>query len=269
MTGLTFKLRAQPGERLDLSPLVPGALASLSVAEVERLPIGTTRQGVSVADVFSVSGSPGDTLTFEGGSDRLDFVGASHGGGTILVEGDVGAYAGRHMSAGRLEIRGNAGPFLASGLKGGFITVAGDAGESVGGPRTGERFGMEGGAVVVSGAVGARAGDRMRRGTIIGKGRCGPLAGVRMMGGTIWAEGGFGGAPGTMMRRGTLIAPSVERLAATFVDCGRHDLLVLRIMSAYFTALLGALAPKPIAAPVRRFAGDMAALGKGEILLLG
>ncbi len=268
MSGLKLKLRNPPPERIDMSRVAPGALAGLPIIEIERLIVGASKNGARLADVFAVSGAPGEDLTIEGGSDRLDFVGAGHGGGTILVEGDAGAFAGRGMTSGRLDIRGNAGPWLATGLAGGFVSVTGDAGDSLGAPRAGERFGMMGGTVAVAGHVGARAGERMRRGAIVARGKCGPLAGARMMGGTIWADGGFGATPGVMMRRGTLIAPSVERLTATFADCGKHDLVVLRILSAYFAAALGALAPNPLPSSARRLAGDMAALGKGEILLL-
>lgn len=269
MSGLKLKLRNPPPERLDMSRIVPGLLAALPIIEIERLDVGTSRIGVKLADLFTVTGGAGDALAIEGGSDRLDFVGASHGGGTIVVEGDVGAYAGWRMSSGRLDIRGKAGPWLASGLSGGLVSVAGDAGDYLGAPRAGERFGMAGGTVVVAGNAGARAGDRMRRGTIIARGKCGPLAGARIMGGTIWAEGGFAESAGAMMRRGTLIAPSGTRVAPTFVDCGQHELVILRIMSSHFASALGQLAPKPLPGLARRFAGDMAALGKGEILLLG
>ena len=126
---------------------------------------------------------------------------------------------------------------------------------------------MIGGIVVVEGNVGARAGDKMRRGTVIVRGKTGPVAGSRMIGGTIWAEGGFGVEPGLMMRRGTLIGSGVERLLPTFVDCGNHDLVIVRILSRYLKATLGDLAPKPMPLFVRKIAGDMATIGKGEILL--
>lgn len=267
MSGLRLKLRAQPDERLDLSQVVPGALAGMPVIDIERLVIGSTRRRLRVADVFSVSGVVGDSLTIDGGSDRLDFVGAGHAGGTIVVEGDVGAYAGRRMRAGELDVRGSAGPWFASGLGGGVVKLKGAAGDNLGAPSAGERFGIAGGIVIIEGGAGASAGDRMRRGTVIVRGACGPMAGLRMMGGTIWAEGGFGEAPGTMMRRGTLIGPSVARFPPTFADCGRHELLILRILSRYLADALGALAPGPVNGPVRRWAGDMATIGKGEILL--
>ena len=131
----------------------------------------------------------------------------------------------------------------------------------------GERFGMAGGTVVVAGNIGNRAGDKMRRGTILVKGTTGAQTGTRMVGGTIWAEGGLGADPGFMMRRGTLIAPKVERLLPTFVDCGKHDLVVARILSRYLKKELGPLAPAPLPLFVRKIGGDMATIGKGEILL--
>ena len=70
-----------------------------------------------------------------------------------------------------------------------------------------------------------------------------------------------------MLRRGTLIGASVERMLPTFADCGRHDLNIAKIMNKHFAEVLGAAAPRPMPLLVRRFAGDLATIGKGEILL--
>lgn len=266
MSALTLKLRAAPDQRLDLSALSPAKLATLSQGDIEALPIGTGRRPVKLGDLFSIAGTPGDTLVIDGSSSRLDGVGTGLQDGTIIVEGDVGAYAGRRMKGGRLEIRGAAGAYLASGLRGGLV-LAQSAGDLAGAPQAGERFGMLGGTVVIAGDVGERAGDRMRRGAIIAKGRFGASAGSRMMGGTLWSETGFGAGPGPLMRRGTLIGPSVERLLPTFSDAGIHDLNVLRLISRYFAETLGSLAPATLPGKVRRISGDLATIGKGEILL--
>ena len=53
----------------------------------------------------------------------------------------------------------------------------------------------------------------------------------------------------------------------TFADSGKHDLVILRVLSRYLTATLGPLAPRPLSGAVRKFAGDLATIGKGEILL--
>ena len=267
MSGYTFRLKAPASERLDLSALTPEKLATLAGHEIASLKVGLGRVPLAVSEAFDVSGTSGDTVTIEGSGAILDFVGAGLTSGTIRVNGDVGSYAGRKMTGGKIEINGNAGNFLASGLSGGLIHVKGNAANNLGGILAGDRFGMIGGIVVVEGNVGARAGDKMRRGTVIVRGKTGEAAGSRMIGGTIWAEGGFGPAPGLMMRRGTLIGTSVERLLPTFVDCGNHDLVIVRVLNRYLKATLGELAPKPMPLLVQRIAGDLATIGKGEILL--
>jgi formylmethanofuran dehydrogenase subunit C len=265
MSGFVFKLRAAPAERLDLSRLIPSRLATLSDYDIAQIEIAA--DGTRTGDVFTISGSAGDTVTIDGGSARLDFVGAGLDGGTLIVEGETGAYAGTGMSGGRLDIRGNAGAWLATGMKDGLITVKGSVGDFVGGPRTGDKQGMAGGTVIVEGNAGERAGDRMRRGTIIVRGTIGPAAASRMMGGTLLTETGFGASPGPLLRRGTLIGPKVDRMLPTFADCGRHDLRIVPILNRYFAETLGALAPKALPRVVRRFLGDQASIGKGEIIL--
>ena len=88
-----------------------------------------------------------------------------------------------------------------------------------------------------------------------------------MMGGTLLTETGFGASPGPLLRRGTLIGPKVDRMLPTFADCGRHDLRIVPILNRYFAETLGALAPKALPVMVRRFVGDQASIGKGEIIL--
>lgn len=266
MSGLRLRLKSAPVGRLDLSCLEPTALLALSADELARRPF----ESGTVGDLFEVTATADEaTLVLAGTTAACDGIGDGLRGGTLIVEGDAGAYAGRHMSNGRLELRGSAGDWLGAGMKGGLITVAGSAGDYVGGMLPGEKFGMAGGTIRVGGNIGDRAGDRMRRGTIVVKGKTGAAAGSRMAGGTIWAEGGFGAGPGPLMRRGTLIGPSAERLLSTFSDCGLHDMVFLRLISRHLAQSLGTLAPPALPAQVRRYAGDMSTIGKGEILLTG
>lgn len=267
MSTLSFTLRNAPTRQVDLSALVPSRLAGLSIAEIEKLAIGSGEGALNVGDVFAVSGTPGDAIAISGGSPQFDYVGAGLDQGTITVEGAVGNLAARGMKGGTLEIQGDAGAYLAATATGGLVHVKGSAGDFVGGAWMGDRFGMLGGTVVVEGNIGQRAGERMRRGTVIARGTIGPAAGSRMVGGTLWTETGFGAGPGPLLRRGTLIGPKVESFLPTFSDCGEHDLVVLKILSRYVAKTLGPLAPKPLPRKVRKFAGDRATIGKGEILL--
>ena len=267
MSRLTLKLKSRPESRVDLSGLIPVLAAGTTTRTLEQLPLSSSDKPMRLGDIFAISGTAGDDIAIEGGSDRLDGVGAGMRAGSITIDGDTGANTGMGMRGGKLEIRGSAGPFLASGMKGGIIHVSGSAGDYAGAVSAGHRFGMTGGNVIIDGNIGARAGDKMRRGLILVRGHTGDSAGSRMIGGTIVAESGFGATPGQLMRRGTLIGPRVERLLSTFADCGLHELVILSVMSRAWTRELGALAPKPFPAVVRRFAGDLAAIGKGEVLL--
>lgn len=267
MSGLTLRFKAPATERITLAGVTPSRLAQLTQHEIASLTVGIEKNGIVLGDAFDISGSSGETLTIEGATPEIDFVGGGLEAGTIRVVGNVGSFAARTMSGGKLEIRGNVGDFLASGATGGMIHVAGNAGDNAGGVFTGERFGMLGGLALIEGNIGARAGDKMRRGTIVVRGKTGAGTGTRMIGGTIWAEGGFGADPGLMMRRGTLIGPHVERLLPTFVDCGKHDLVIVRIIARYLKDALRELAPKPMPLFVQKIGGDTATIGRGEILL--
>lgn len=267
MSGFRLKLRAAPSERIDLASVLPGSIAPLSEYDIGRLSLSGESGRIALGDVFAISGTAGETLTIESGSERLDFIGAGLTAGTLIVEGDAGAYAGVGMKGGRIEIRGSAGAYLGSGMKAGVIAVKGNAGDYVGGLRAGEKFGMTGGTVLVGGNTGTRTGDRMRRGTIVVKGATGSATGARMVGGTIITEKGFGEEPGALLRRGTLIGPSAVRLLPTFADCGRHELLILRLIKKHLVQVLGTDVPALDQGAVRRFAGDLATIGKGEILL--
>ncbi len=94
-----MKLRQPLAMRLDLTGLIPSKLAGLTAADVDRLALNTEFGPAKVGDMFSVSGSAGETLTIEGSSDRLDFIGAGLDLGTVVVEGDAGAYAGSRHDA--------------------------------------------------------------------------------------------------------------------------------------------------------------------------
>ena len=267
MKPLVFTLRGPPEQRLDLSPLTAQGLAGKTLDEIERLEIQTTRIRVTVGEVFRVA--PGDpaSIHFAGGSERFDRVGAGMSGGSIVVDGDVGVEAGRLMAGGRLDVLGNAGPFAASGMRDGVVDISGDAGERLGGPLSGEMAGMRGGLVRVRGDAGERAGDRLRRGFILVEGRAGAYAGSRMIAGTLIVGKQAGDLPGYLMGRGTIVfGEAASAMSPTFVDCGRHDLVAARLMSAYVGKTSSALAAL-LTRPLRRYAGDMAALGKGEILL--
>ncbi len=265
MSALTLSLRFLPPQRVDLSSLTPAQLSGKSLAEIAALPIHTARTHLCVGDLFALKDGERGTIVFEGGAERLDRLGAGLDSGAIRVIGEVGVEAGRGMSGGALTIEGDAGAYAGSGLRGGVLRIGGDAGERLGGPRAGETEGMNGGLIHVAGSAGTRAGDRLRRGFILIEGAAGDYAGSRMIAGTLALGGMAGALPGYLMNRGTiLLAGGCERMAPTFGDCGVHSLTAARLIAAHIEPH----SPKLAAAfrqPLRRYAGDLAALGKGEI----
>jgi formylmethanofuran dehydrogenase subunit C len=264
---LTLTLRQRPDQRIDLSPLVPNLLAGKSAGEIERIELQTTRRRLDVGEVFRLRMGDAGQICIEGGSDRLDHAGQGMTGGEILIDGDVGIQAGRLMTGGRLIVRGNAGPWAASGMKAGIVEILGAVGDCLGGPLAGEMAGMRGGIVVVRGGSGERAGDRMRRGTIIIEGETGPYAGSRMIAGTLIVGRKAGPLPGFLLKRGSIIlGGGCSALTPTFVDCGRHDLLAIRIL-ARMVQSYSRRAASLMRRPFTRLAGDMAVLGKGEMFI--
>ena len=86
-----------------------------------------------------------------------------------------------------------------------------------------------------------------------------------MIAGTVVA-GTVGDHPGYGMRRGTILVRSHGAMLPTFVATGSHRLVVLRLL-ARTLAVVAPEAAQMATATVRRFSGDLATLGKGEILV--
>jgi formylmethanofuran dehydrogenase subunit C len=125
---------------------------------------------------------------------------------------------------------------------------------------------MAGAAVLVGGSCGERVGERMRRGLILIEGDAGPHAAFGLRGGTVIVRGACGPDPAPLMRRGTLLlAREPQRLLPTFTDDGRYELPWLALLERHLAGL-----GRPGVLPgreVRRLAGDLADLGKGELLI--
>ena len=261
----TLRLRGDLPERVDLLNITPLALSGLSEAEAGRLAIGTSRRGLTLGDAFEIKLDGSDSLVIEGGSSRLDRVGAALSQGSIRVEGDVGQRLGEGMAAGTLTVTGSAGPYAGTGASGGTITIEGDAGDHAGGAVYAAKAGLDGATLVIKGAAGDHLGDRMRRGLILA-GSAGAFAGSRMIAGTIVVSGALGDHPGYGMRRGTLIAGSHGALLPTFVETGTPDLVFVRLL-AQSLKRLGASQADLLGGTLRRYSGDLATLGKGELFV--
>jgi formylmethanofuran dehydrogenase subunit C len=260
----TLTLREEPPERLDMSGITPAALAGMSDTEIARLPVGTTRFRLALGDCFGVARGEPDRLVIKGGSTRLDRVAAGLTGGTVLVEGDVGQRLAEAMGGGTVHVMGSAGPFAATAATAGKITIHGDADVSAGGTVHGAMTGLNGATLCINGRGGDRLGDTMRSGLIL-VGTAGDFTGCRMIAGTIVC-GALGANPGYGMRRGTILARKAGPLLPTFVRTGRQASVIARILAISIREIAPDMAELAVG-PLERWAGDLATLGKGEILL--
>jgi formylmethanofuran dehydrogenase subunit C len=261
-------LRERPPLPVEVGALNPEALADLSVAELERVPLALGRRSIPLAELFRVEGRPGPRLVFAGDCERLDGIGRGLSSGLIVVEGDAGHETAAGQSSGQVQIVGSVRDHAAMGMRGGLLEIGGHAGAFLGSAPPGERLGLRGGLVTVGGTVGERAGDRMRRGMILVAGNAGAACGARMVAGTIAVAGRLGPLPGLRMRRGTIVAASTsEGVPDTFADTGRADLTIFKLLARRLGAAASWIEPLLTGRPLRRLAGDLAVDGKGEILL--
>lgn len=268
MTTLTFTLIAPPAQRVDLSPLVCQNLEGLSLDAIAALELQCGKRTLRVDQLFYLNGSNTQDILIAGSTDKLDFIGKELNGGSISVQGNAGAYLGMQMKAGTITVSGDAGLYAACEMKNGLLQIEGDAGDFLGGALPGNKQGMKGGTVLVKGNVGQRAGDHMRRGQILIEGNAGDYCGSRMVAGTIAVMGTVGRYAGYAMRRGTLLLWNQPQLPATFNDCGSHTLAFLPMLFASFKSLNSKFADTSTAFNrVRRYGGDLAETGRGEVLV--
>lgn len=265
---LRFTLKAAPPGRVNCAPLVPEALAGKGVPEIAALRLECGSETIAVGELFSVAGDDASDIVFEGGSSRLDRIGAGMKAGRIAVRGDGGAFLGQGMRGGSVEVEGGAGAWCGNGMRAGLVQVRGSVGDFLAAALPGEHRGLQGGVVVVGGNAGDRAGDRMRRGMVLVEGDCGSYCGSRMGAGTIAVLGATGANAGFAMRRGTLLLRGAPSMLATFDDAGMHSLGFLRLMFRAWRNLPSRFASiGDDAARVRRYVGDRGNGGLGEILV--
>lgn len=269
MSTLCLTLREPPAQRVDLSPLAADRLLGKTPPEIAAIELATGNRRVRVDSLFTVTGDFTSELEIRNATDRLDRIGQGMDHGRVIVRGDAGAYVGAGMRGGSIEVHGNVGAFAASGMSGGTLHVRGDAGDFLGAAIPGNHQGMQGGTVIIGGNAGDRAGDRMRRGTMLINGNAGHYCASRMVAGTIAVWGTIGRGPGAAMRRGTLLLHQApDELPPTFNDCGDYPLTFLTLLARSWRGMPGKAGTMPERdCRVRRFTGDLANGGRGEILI--
>ena len=247
--GIGARVRKPLNTRADLGAVLAGAWTGLAAVELARRPVlldgGTS---APLGDLFEVTGAPAGRVRFEGDLTEADRLGAGLAEGEVLVEGPVGDEAGLGMS-------------------GGVIDVHGDAGARAGGAAGDARRGMTGGELLVRGGAGPGPGTRMRRGLLVVMADVAGHAGVGMIAGTVIVAGNAGPAPGRWSKRGSIVAlgsvqiPPTYRYACTYQP-DHLRLTLLRLRKRYDLTV----DERYVSGSYRRYSGDLADLGRGEIL---
>ena len=152
-------------------------------------------------------------------------------------------------------------------MSGGVLEVTGNAGPRAGGASLGAKRGMTGGEVIVRGSAGPEAGAGMRRGLVAVAGDVGEGAGRATLAGTVVVFGTTGPNPGQWSKRGTILAlgpvspPATYRYACSYRP--EYVGLLLRHLADRHRL---PVTHEHLTGSYRRYSGDLAELGAGELL---
>ena len=267
MSALTFTLKQTLQHTINCSVFTPESLAGKSITDIASIKLNDGKNLMYAGDVFDISGTDTQCIHFKNATNKLDYLGKNMSSGSITIEGDAGAYLGFGLKNGEIHCQGNAAAFAACSMRGGLLKIDGNTGDFLGAGSDGLRKGMLGGTVIVKGNAGDRVGDQMRRGLILIEGNAGDYCGSRMIAGTIGVLGDLGAYTAFNMHRGTLLLQKQPKLHATIQDCGSHTLPFLNLLFKSFTKYNTQFS-KMSTQRVRRFVGDAACNGNGEVLVL-
>ncbi|MDY7041245.1 MAG: formylmethanofuran dehydrogenase subunit C [Chloroflexota bacterium] len=266
--GVSLRLREPTTIPVEADSICPDAFVALDRPEIEGLPAFYGRRKVTLGDLFAVEGEHSDSVVVEGDLRHVKKIGQRMTRGRITVRGDVGVHLGAYMTGGEIVVEGNAGDWAGAHMRGGRIWIRGNAGHLLGAAYRGEKHGVNRGVIVVEGDAGREVGAQMRRGLIVVLGDVGEFAGTKMIAGTILVSGRLGARAGAGMKRGTIVALADHgELLPTFRYSCRYRPVFLRYYLLRLREWGMSVGDEYVEGVYRRYHGDVAALGKGEILI--
>lgn len=226
----------------------PDRFATLGGREIGALSVWVGRECRELGELFEIQGERAARVHIAGDVGGVDRLGAGMTGGLLVVEGSAGHGVGLAM-------------------RGGAIHVLGSAGDEVGGAEPGASRGMTGGEIIIDGSVGANAGACARRGLIVVGGDTGTGAARGMIAGTLIVLGNAGRDAGAWNKRGTLLVIGTVDVSLTYRFACTYRPLFARLTLRSLRARYGLpIDEQWITGRYDRYSGDMAELGKGEIL---
>jgi formylmethanofuran dehydrogenase subunit C len=266
LTHVQLTLRNPPAVLLEAPAVRPDAFATLTEAEIAGLPVWHGREERRLGDFFAVSGGRSEEVRVSGDLTHVTELGAAMAGGRLVIEGHGGRHTAARMQDGDVVIEGNAGDGTAAEMRGGVVVVRGSAGARLGSACAGSLRGMRGGVILVHGSAGDDLGDRQRRGVIAVAGSVGARAGRGMIAGTLFVGGSLGRLPGFGMKRGTIVAGGALEPLPTFRYACTYRPAFLSLLFRSLEARGFPVDAHLHSGAFRRFGGDFADRGRGEIL---
>ena len=225
------------------------------------------RRRVPLAELFDIKGEPDADVRVAGDLRRVDGLGTGMASGTLTIEGDAGRDVGQGQKGGTIEVTGNVGDGAGVAMSGGLLRIRGSAGDRLGAPLPGASRGMTGGEIIVRGNAGAGAATRVRRGLVVVGGNAGPGAGHAMIAGTILVGGQVGIGAGLWSKRGSVIALGGVEIPGTYRYACTYRPPFMPVLLRYLQRMRGfAIDARFATGRYKRWTGDVADVGKGEIL---
>lgn len=265
---LTYRGASGSAIPVEAEPINPDLFKDKNRAAIEKLPVHHGNERGTLADFFTIVGERSDAIRVEGDLSRVKGIGAGMSSGAILIEGNAGMHVGAEMSGGTIEVHGNVDDWAGAEMTGGLLRIRGNAGNRTGSAYRGSKYGMRGGVVLVEGNAGHEIGGYMRRGLIAVRGDVLDHTGARMSAGSVFVFGSAGIRTGGGMKRGTIVCYKKPEILPTFKFNATYT---PHFITIYLRALRATGFPIPKDAdrphPFARYNGDLAELGKGEILV--
>jgi formylmethanofuran dehydrogenase subunit C len=247
--GLIARLKSPLRQRVDFSEVLVDSWTSFSAKAMAERPVYLEGdRNTSLGDLFEIQGTPDGRIRFVGNLASVGRLGAGLNDGTVTVEGNVGMEAGLAMS-------------------GGALVIEGDAAARAGASPLGHKRGMTGGELIIRGSAGPEAGAAMRRGLLVIARAAGERTGLGMIAGNVIVFGTAGSDTGLWSKRGSVVALGAITPPATYAYACTYQPIHLRLMFTRLQVRYGlSIHRRHLTGLYRRYSGDLAELGKGEIL---
>jgi formylmethanofuran dehydrogenase subunit C len=266
---IRLTLRTVLDQVIEIDGLTPDRAASLSQLEISSLPVLAGSRREALGDFFTVQGERSDRIQIEGDLQNVDGLGAGCAGGELLIDGGAGHRVGAGMTGGRIDVRGDVGDDAGVGMQGGTLRVMGKAGDRLGAATPGATKGMTGGEIIVNGSAGREAAARARRGLVVFGGDAGADAARAIIAGTLVVCGRTGANPGRGSKRGSIVALGGIDVPASYEYACAYQPAYIRLLLTYLHRQYAfSVETSSRDGTYNRYCGDMASLGRGEILEL-